>query len=265
MEPLSRFEQITSRSILTAKRRCITITSKSRIQRSRRGELDGNLCQICSPCTTYEEFRSIRNRLATDYAETLITAGEPDLGLTNVKEYRLKYHENGQPPRPNAKASRVVISLTGVVPTPEMMRYLDSTPADSTDLKNRLTTIQALNIVINETPNKDTTVCQAGRNVFAEFPRNRDPRTMIAYQNIDLSHGLIGVRSYYSSTKTSTARLLLNLHGQCSPFYPELNLLTLIEDFTRGCNDLYRLERFIQGLRVRFSCPKTEEKMSSRL
>ncbi|KAL8850654.1 MAG: hypothetical protein Q9221_004441 [Calogaya cf. arnoldii] len=195
-------------------------------------------------------FRWMKGRVATDHAETLITAGKLNLGVT--KEIRLKYHEKGQLPRSNTKASRVVITLSGPVPTAEMMRYLDSVPGDSTDLESRLTTIQAPNIVVNATPNTNPTVFQPRRNVFAEFPRNSNPSSMEAYRNVDLSRGLIGVRSYYSSVKTATARILLNLRGQCSPFYPELNLLSLMKTFSPDRKDPFALEKFIKKLRIRF-------------
>lgn len=205
------------------------------------------------------EFRAMRNHVATDYAETLITAGKLELGPSDAAQYHLKYHEAGEQPRGNTQESRVVVSFSGPVPTSEMMRYLDSIPGDSTDLEHRLFTIQALNIVVNATPNEDPKVCQASRNVFAEFPRNDTPNIMKVYEKMDLTGGLIGVRSYYSSTKTSTARILLNLHGQCSPFYPELNLLVLINSFLDRGGDYSTLERFIRRLRVRFSYMKDEK------
>lgn len=205
------------------------------------------------------EFQAMRNRVATDYADTMITAGELELGPLHTKEYRLPYHELGELPRSSTKASRVVISLAGVVPTSETSRYLESIPGDSTDLEHRLATLQALNIVVNATPNEDPTVWQASRNVFAQFPRNDNPTNMKVYEKMDLAGGLIGVRAYYSSTKTSTARILLNLHGQCSPFYPELSLLVLMKTFLGKCDDPLALENFIQRLRVRFKYIKDEK------
>ncbi|KAL8917073.1 MAG: hypothetical protein Q9208_008189 [Pyrenodesmia sp. 3 TL-2023] len=205
-------------------------------------------------------FREMRNRVATDYADTLITAGKLKLGPSDAAEYLVHYHEAGEQPRANTNASRVIVTLSGRVPTSEMMRYLDSIPADSTDLEHRLSTIQALNIVVNATPNEDPKICQASRNVFAEFPPNGNPLTMKVYEKINLSRGLIGVRSYYSSTKTSTSRILLNLHGQCSPFYPEVNLRVLMDAFLGGGNDTVGLGRFIRRLRVRFSYMKDEKR-----
>ncbi|KAL8756987.1 MAG: hypothetical protein Q9184_004324, partial [Pyrenodesmia sp. 2 TL-2023] len=207
-----------------------------------------------------EAFRARRNHVATDYAETLITAGKLDLGASDAAEYRLHYHEAGEQPRENTRASRVVVTFSGPVPTSEMMRYLDSIPGDSTDLEHRLSTIQALNIVVNATPNEHPNICQASRNVFAEFPRNGTPLTMNVYEKMDLTGGLIGVRSYYSSTKTSTSRILLNLHGQCSPFYPEINLRVLMDVFLGDGHDYLALERFLRRLRVRFSYMKDEKR-----
>ncbi|KAL8772730.1 MAG: hypothetical protein Q9209_002074 [Squamulea sp. 1 TL-2023] len=199
-----------------------------------------------------DECRSRKDRVVTDHAETLITAGKLELGVSDTKEYRLKYHEEGKLPRESSKASRVIITLTGLVPIPELLRYLDSVPGDSSDLENRLMTVQALNVIVDATPNENPKVCQACRNVYSEFPRNSNPNTMDDYKKTDLSCGLIGVRSYYSSVRTSTGRDLLNLHGQCKPFYPELNLHELMRAFSPNLDDPYTLEKFISKLRVRF-------------
>ncbi|KAL9021543.1 MAG: hypothetical protein Q9185_001274 [Variospora sp. 1 TL-2023] len=227
------------------------------------------------------ELQSMQHRIATDYSTTLITAGKiefrniveelsqakPDDETSNEepsnveqsgesksdeKYFRLAYHEEGALPRPTEKPSRVTISLLGVVSTSEMARYLQSVPEDSTHLESRLSTIQALNIVINATPNENAAIYQASRNVFADYPRNTNPMEMTDYQNVDLTGGLIGVRAYYSSAKTSTARILLNVHGQCSPFYPELNLRKLMELFDRSGRDDFAKEKFLRRLRVQF-------------
>ncbi|KAL9047618.1 MAG: hypothetical protein Q9206_006614 [Seirophora lacunosa] len=241
--------------------------------------------------------QNMRSRVATDYSSTLITAGKIDFEsfadkMSEVKlveekpsedesakdilyeetstaaksmgkksdeeEFYLKYHEEGAPPRSIEKASRVTISLVGLVPTSELANYLRSTPEDSTHLESRLTTIQALNIVVNATPNQEDAIYQASRNIFAAYPRNSNPMEMTVYENVNLTGGLIGVRSYYSSAKTSTARLLLNLHGQCSAFYPELNLLKLIELFEASGKSWSAIERFVRRLRVRFNYIKKD-------
>ncbi|KAL8994519.1 MAG: hypothetical protein Q9188_007044 [Gyalolechia gomerana] len=195
---------------------------------------------------------SMQYCLVTDFADILITVGKLQLGPSEMMEYRLKYHEEGELPRPDVKASRVKISLLGPVPTSKMLRYLHSVPGNSTDLEDGLKqSIQALNIVVNTTPNENPTIYRPSRSVFAEFPRT-DNLSMKAYDSIDLGGGLIRIRGYYSSTKTSTARILLNLHGQCSPFYPEINLLELMRIYWDSGNDLYTLEKFVQKLRVRF-------------
>ncbi|KAL8981992.1 MAG: hypothetical protein Q9177_005409, partial [Variospora cf. flavescens] len=227
------------------------------------------------------ELQSMQHRIATDYSTTLITAGKIEFGnlveelsqakpdtessneepsnveqpgesKSDEKYFRLTYHEEGALPRPTEKPSRVTISLVGVVPTSEMARYLQSVPEDSKHLESRLSTIQALNIIVNATPNENAAIYQASRSVFADYPRNSNPMEMTVYQNVDLTGGLIGVRAYYSSAKTSTARILLNVHGQCSPFYPELNLRKLMELFDRSGRDEFAKERFLRRLRVQF-------------
>lgn len=198
--------------------------------------------------------------LATDYAETLISVGELPLGPSDKVSFLLQYHEQDELARDNVKASQVTISLVGLVPTSELLQYLQSVPAHSPDFQNSVdSTIQAMNIIINATPNEKSEIYQPGRNVFAEYPRNGNLFTMNAYSNVNLGDGLIGVWGYYSSTKTSTGRILLNLHGHCSAFYPELNLHELMRTQCPGGRDIYALEKFLRKLRVRFRYMKDEK------
>lgn len=128
-------------------------------------------------------------------------------------------------------------------------RYLASPRNDPGDPDARKDAIQALNIIVAGTPNKDKTVFQSGQNKFFRFPRDKS-----TYDKYDLGKCLLAVRGYYSSIRTATGRILLNLNSQCSPFYPESNLFTLMKRF--GLQDP-SLEAFIQKLRVRTEYMKT--------
>ncbi|KAI4168059.1 MAG: hypothetical protein LQ343_006692 [Gyalolechia ehrenbergii] len=159
---------------------------------------------------------SMQHCLATDFADILITVGKLQLGPSERMEYRLKYHEEGEMPRPDVKASRVNISLSGPVPTSEMLRYLHSVPGNSTDLEDGLKqSIQALNTVVNTTPNENPNIYRPSRSVFAEYPRTNN-RNMKAYDSIDLGAVFLGSEATtqaqkpqqhgYYSTFTNNAR-----------------------------------------------------------
>lgn len=207
----------------------------------------------------FEEVSDFQMRgaaIATDYANTLITCGRlfdeflPEKNYHQV--YRGEYeHARGEndPPRPREQKYRVTVKPRGIASISEIMRYIRSEPTDISDFTSRHDATQALNIIMAGAPNKDATVFQSGQNKFYQYPRNEDNRGFAAaYGTWDLGSCLIAVRGYYSSIRTSTSRILLNLNAQCSPFYPEINLLELMQRFGQSPQDL---EDFIKKLRVR--------------
>ena len=208
------------------------------------------------------EFQMRGAAAATDYANTLITCGRLFDKNLSEKRYRQIYrgeHEpargNNDPPRDNEQVYMVTVKFQGPVSISEIVRYIKSQPTDVSDFTTRQDAIQALNIIMAGTPNKDTAVFQSGQNKFYHFPGN-EPHQHYgdAYKTWDLSGCLIAVRGYYSSIRTSTNRILLNLNAQCSPFYPELNLLEMMRVFLTGplpTQRYHELEEFIDKLRVR--------------
>ena len=208
------------------------------------------------------DFQTRAAAVATDYANTLITCKRLFHENLLQKEYRQVYrgeYESAQgnngPRGNNEQVYRVTVRFQGTVPISEIVRHVESQPADISDFTARQDAIQALNIIMDGTPNKDTAVFQSGQNKFYRFPRNEPHQLYVdAYRNLDLGGCLIGVRGYYSSIRTSTNRILLNLNAQCSPFYPELNLLQMIRLLSTGPDPVpsnHELEDFISKLRVK--------------
>ena len=208
------------------------------------------------------DFRNLGEGKATDYAETLITCGRLyEKSLPN-KKYAVVYRNESEELRegtedagPNERNYIVTVTYSSMVPISELLRYMDSFPNDPSDLNARLDTIQAINIIVAGSPNKDGTVFQAGQNKFFLYPRGNWEKTFSPeYDNRDLGGGLIAVRGYFSSIRTSTSRILLNLNAQCSAFYPEINLRELMYRFVGGNRiptwKLPDLEQFIRRLRV---------------
>lgn len=189
------------------------------------------------------DFRSIGHGVATDYGTNIITSKELPLDDDNTKEYNVVYREvEDRGPASNPIIYTFRITYVGLVPTTELLRYLASTPTDPSNFIEKDDAIQALNIIVARTPNFNPGVFQSGNNKFFHYPT--DPNT---YD--DLGGGLIAVRGYYSSVRTSTLRTLLNVNAQTSPFYPAVNVVDLM--VKHGRDDWVALEAFLHLLRVK--------------
>lgn len=204
------------------------------------------------------DFKRLGAGIATDYAKTLITFKRLYDKSLSHKDYEQVYRSEFEQPRNGGDRSqsneqRYKVTVTpvlpdGVVPISELIRYINSRPDDPSDFTARLGAIQALNIIVAGCPNKDEAIFQSGQNKFFRYPRNQANESFDkVYGRYDLGGCLIGVRGYYSSIRTSTSSVLLNVNAQCSAFYPEMNLLDLFVMWGRRDG----LEHFINKVRVR--------------
>ena len=183
--------------------------------------------------------------LATDYANIILTSKPLNLGPNGIKIFELVYRDvEDLIARSNATKYTFTISSAGSVPTQELLRYLASTTTDPSDFAGKADAVQALNIIVARTPNFNADVFQSGQNKFYRYPRNEG-------EYLDLEGGLIAVRGYYSSVRTSTLRTLLNINAQTSLFYPAYNMVKLMEKFGVYEYQWLDLERFIAKLRVK--------------
>ena len=199
----------------------------------------------------HPDFRMEGLGVATDYASTIITSKQLPTAGNETKEYEVVYREvEDQEPASNPLIYTFKFSFGGLVPTDELLRYLGSTPADSSDFTGKDDTIQALNIIVARTPNLNPGVFQSGTNKFFDYPT--DPG-----EYNELGNGLIAVRGYYSSVRTSTLRTLLNVNAQTSPFYKAIRVLDLMIE--HGRQDHLSLEHFLYLLRVKTSYMKDNE------
>ena len=200
------------------------------------------------------EFRNMHPGLATDYANTILTSTPLKLGPKKSKVFNFVYRDvEDRVARPNATRYSFTITDAGTVPTQDLLRYLASTATDPSDFTGRADAVQALNIIVARTPNFEPQVFQSGQNKFYRYPTKEQ-------DYLDLTGGLIAVRGYYSSVRTATARILLNLNAQTSPFYPACNMIELLENFGVSVNRWLEAEKFIQKLRVKTQYLKDEKK-----
>ena len=190
------------------------------------------------------EFRNLNPGLATDYANTILTSTPIKLGPTKSRVFNIVYRDvEDRVAPPNATRYSFTITEAGTVPTQELLRYLASTTTDPSDFAGKADAVQALNIIVARTPNFEPQVFQSGQNKFYRYPAAEQKK-------LELTGGLIAVRGYYSSVRTATARILLNLNAQTSPFYPACDMYQLIMDFS-GETANWETEKFIQKLRVK--------------
>lgn len=191
----------------------------------------------------HPDFQRIGHGVATDYGSTIITSQELPLGQDGMKDYSITYSEiEDLEPASNPILYTFKLTYGGLVPTPELLRYLVSSPSDPSDFTGKDDAIQALNLIVSRTPNFNPGVFQSGRNKFFQYPTNPN-----AYDS--LGGGLIAVRGYYSSVRTSTLRTLLNVNAQTSAFYPAISAADLIQ--LHGTQDWLAVEYFIHLLRVK--------------
>lgn len=200
-----------------------------------------------------KDFSDIKPGFATDYASTIITTRELKMGPNGSRAFSFLYRDiEDRTPRPNATRYTFTLTPAGIVPTTELLRYLASTTTDPSDVAGKADAIQALNIIMARTPNMKDGVFQSGQNKFYEFPRNPN-------NYLELGGGLIAVRGYYSSVRTSTLRTLLNLNSQASPFYPAWDVVRLVSSYgTRGTR-WENVENFVEKLRVKTQYLKNKD------
>ena len=199
----------------------------------------------------HPDFRSMGDGVATDYGSIIITSNALRLDDDGTKDYIVIYREiEDREPAANPISYTFKLSYGGLVPTTELLRYLASTPSDPSDFTGKDDAIQALNIIVARTPNFNPGVFQSGNNKFFHYPT--DPNTYVT-----LGGGLIAVRGYYSSVRTSTLRTLLNVNAQTSPFYPAINVSDLINQ--HGRDDWLALEQFLHLLLVKTKYMKHED------
>ena len=204
--------------------------------------------------------RAIGDGVATDYSSTVVTSKKLDLGDDGRKEIPLDYYEKEDiQPGPSSQRYTIKLQYNGNVAIPELLDYLDSTPANqSSNWDAKQKTIQALNMIMTRIPNTTDNVVPASGNKFypypASFQTRRDKNGKLLLEN-SLGGGLFALKGYYSSVRTSTLRVLVNVNVCTSAFYPAIPLLDLfLFHLSRLAHvdhgEYAKLEPFIKKLRV---------------
>ncbi|MCJ1393683.1 hypothetical protein MMC18_006559 [Xylographa bjoerkii] len=187
-------------------------------------------------------------KIATDWRTTIITTQALDFGTDNNIVRVVRYYEaeeNGPPSGEAATRPRNIPSVTihkgEVLSIKDLMDWLISADGRAQDDNNKRI-VHALNIVMSRYPSFTPGVAVSNSN-NKYFP---------PAQGYDLNGGLIALFGFYSSVRTATSRLLLNVNTVTAAFYQAGKLLDLIDRWSRfhGRVGLEKLEQFLKGVRV---------------
>ena len=203
---------------------------------------------------TVPALASARPAIATDRSSIIVTLKKLALGSTDSVEGQLMYYEAEEvgPKQEKPTVYEYKIQYTNTVSVEELLNYLSSTN-HATQYDDKEAVLQALNIAMMRKPMADPKVSGSVRlNRF--FPTD----SVLG----QLGGGLIAVQGYYTSVRTSTLRLLLNVNSITATFYPPIIVSDLIKQFKAANRDgSVKLSTFLKGLRVEVKHLKTKKEM----
>ena len=185
--------------------------------------------------------------VTTDYGKLIISATKLPLGDTGSRTLSQKYWEpEDDGPAPGAREYRVKISDEYPISVQQLVDYLSNPPGITSPGFDKTEVVQALNIIMTRTANVNPGIYGGGtRNKFYTYPRNQNSW-------FGLGSGLIAVKGFYTSVRTSTLRVLVNVNVANAAFYPAIPLLGLMRLHTpnRVNDSRSGLEQFIRRLKV---------------
>ncbi|KAL9005566.1 MAG: hypothetical protein Q9188_001658 [Gyalolechia gomerana] len=185
--------------------------------------------------------------VATDYSKLIVTAHKLPLGSAGGITIPQKYWEaEDDGPSPNSKTYKVKISDEFPMPLQQLLDYVSSPPGVTSAGFDKAEVIQALNIIMTRTASENRSIYGGGnQKKFFTYPTDRNAW-------YDLGSGLIALKGFYTSVRTSTSRLLVNINVANAAFYPVSNLLGLMRLHTpnRANDSRSGLEGFISRLKV---------------
>ncbi|KAI9733019.1 MAG: hypothetical protein M1834_003564 [Cirrosporium novae-zelandiae] len=175
---------------------------------------------------------------ATDYTTTIITALK--ISVDHVETGVISYYEEGGVPSKNGdRGHKFTITYRRAVQWDELTRYLANTnPEASIEFKQKESTISDMNIVFSYKANNERLNTILAGTKF--YPRGKE--------SYPLGGGLVARRGYFSSVRTSTIRLLVNVNICTAPFYQEGTVKDLMDAFGTDRKD--QLEGFLKNLQV---------------
>ena len=168
------------------------------------------------------------------------------------------YEPEEEGPGPKSTSHQVKIAEAGSISVTQLVEYLSSPPGVNSASFDKGEALQALNIIMTRTANNNPAVYGGGAsNKFYRIPEG--------VPGFDLGTGLVALKGFYTSVRTSTLRILVNVNVANGAFYPAMNLLGLMRLHTpNSANDqMSGLEGFISRLRVSHSYINGKKKIKT--
>ncbi|KAL8868776.1 MAG: hypothetical protein Q9198_008069, partial [Flavoplaca austrocitrina] len=139
--------------------------------------------------------------IATDGQVLLFSAKQLDLeGGSRILRQRY-YEPEEEGPGPNSTNYQIKISEEGSISVQQLVDYLSSPPGVTSPNFVKGEVLQALNIVMTRTASNNPTVYGGGAsNKFYRLPEDGP--------GFDLGSGLVALKGFYTSVRTSTLRVL---------------------------------------------------------
>lgn len=204
--------------------------------------------------------------VATDYGKFIITATKLQFGDKDSIVLQQKLYEaEDSGPGPKATTYKVKIAEDGRLQIQQLLDYLSGAAGSGgLTLEDKGKFLQALNIIMTRTANQDPHIYGGGnRNKFYTYPMDLNRPGA----SFTLGGGLVALKGFYTSVRTSTARLLVNINVANAAFYPAINLLGLMRLHTpdMAYDGRSGLEGFITKLKVSHTYIKEKGKNIKRV
>lgn len=194
------------------------------------------LGQIVQSLLEHSDIAGWRGDAVTDFRSTIIACRE----IKDIKQkYDVQYRSEGElVAHPQAPAYLVRITASGSLVLDELVDYLCSTNTSSLPYQSKGEVLQALNIFLSHYTKSSAGIATIGANKSYQVST---PDSM------DLGSGLKALRGFFSSVRTGTSRLLVNVNVSSGVFYHAGSLVKLISEF--GKED-FKLGSFLKKLRI---------------
>lgn len=201
------------------------------------------------------QFQKHRNDIVTDFKAFLISRVKLEGGNAEPWEFQIKYRAEGEDePAPKATEYKTIVTPAGSVTVSDLTEYLTSTNAGAVLDKQPIVT--ALNIFLGHYVKKSPNYTTIGGN--RSFPVHPTQE-----QVYDLGAGLRAIRGFFSSVRTATSRILVNINITHAAFYASIELVQSIGLFRAAHGPSpFSLQIFLKRLRVRVTHLKPKINMA---
>lgn len=197
------------------------------------------LGQIVRCLLEHDDMAEWRGDIVTDFRSTIIACRK----IKDLKEkYDVQYRSEDETVAPAQAPSYLIrITASGSLNLDELVDYLCSTNTSGLPYQSKAEVLQALNIFLSYYAKSSTGIATIGAG------RSYD---VTASDSADLGSGLKAIRGFFSSVRTGTTRLLVNVNVSNGVFYHSGSLIKLINEFGK---ENPKLGYFLKRLRIHTS------------